>query len=421
MTPGLVQQLWLSFRVTDLAPGAYQGSLILEPDSGTPLRIPVRLRVWPFTMPSQATLWVGGWCYTNDKGARSSRRRTACRSSAHLQERMVNCPWASGSVLMQFKVESKNPPKITLNTKSFDQWRQLWPNSRCYMVFLAVGNSIAGVKAGTPEFDRLVRAWISAWVKHLASLGVPAQQLAILLQDEPHETSDIGPTLAWAKAIRAAEPGVLIWVDPTYRDPRKAPPELFQAVDVLCPNRPMWLEHESVFAPFYAAQKKAGRTLHFYSCSGPIQVLDPYFYVRLQAWHAWAVGAKATFFWSFSDASGASTWNPYQAPGGPYSAAFLDPTSVTPGKHMEAVRESAQDYEYFVMLSKAVERAKAARQSGPAVAEAEKLLSSAAAEVLAADTAKKISWFEPRDRAAADAARVKLLDALAKLEGKKSP
>ena len=75
------------------------------------------------------------------------------------------------------------------------------------------------------------------------------------------------------------------------RQPADAPSELFEAFDILCPNRPMWFREGPDFASFYRDQQSRGRTLQFYSCSGPARLLDPYSYYRLQAWHCWKIGA----------------------------------------------------------------------------------------------------------------------------------
>ena len=259
-------------------------------------------------------------------------------------------------------------------------------------------------------------AWISAWVRHLGTKGISPERLGLLIHDEPHEKSDIGPCLAWAKAIRAAEPKVLIWEDPIYDDPAKAPAALFEACDVLCPNRPMWLAHGKSFAQFYRDQQRKGRTLNFYSCSGPARLLDPYSYYRLQAWHCCQIGATASFFWAFGDNSRASSWNEYLAAAGPFTPLFLDATTVTAGKQMEAIREGVEDYEYFVLLRSAVEKAKAAGRSDAALARAESLLATAADEVLAAPGAEQASLARTKDRTKADAVRIRILEALSALQ-----
>jgi hypothetical protein len=421
--PGLVRQVWMTWHVTDVPAGDYAGSILAETPNQPPLEIPVRLKVWPFQFPSQPSLWLGGWCYTNSGGSRGVTAQNRAAFVEHLQQRFVNAPWATGSVLRSFEFDRADPQQIRLDTKPLDDWLALWPNAKRYMVFLAVADyggaiqsSLGGATLGSPDFDQRVGTWIKAWVAHLRSRGITPDQLALLIHDEPHEGSDIGPLLAWARAIRAAEPDVLIWEDPTYRNPAAAPAELFEACSILCPNRPMWLEGGEPFARFYRRQQAAGRMLQFYSCSGPARLLDPYAYYRLQAWQCWQEGATGSFFWAFGDNSGASSWNEYFATSGPYAPLFLDDATVTAGKQMEAIRESVEDYEYFVMLRAAVARAKSAGRTDAAVTEAETLLTDGARSVLAAEGVNKLRWDDPKDRTLADAVRVQILEAMTALQ-----
>jgi len=168
-------------------------------------------------------------------------------------------------VLLSYEFDEKDPVKIRLDTRTLDDWIDQWPDARAYLVFLSVAHysgtlksSLGGAEIGSPEFERRVGTWISAWVRHLRSKGISPDLLGLLIHDEPHEGSDIGPLLAWARAIRKAEPDVLVWEDPTYRDPSAAPAELFEVCDVLCPNRPMWLDRGEPFARFYGEQQARG-------------------------------------------------------------------------------------------------------------------------------------------------------------------
>lgn len=146
------------------------------------------------------------------------------------------------------------------------------------------------------------------------------------------------------------------------------------------------------------------------------RLLDPYAYYRLQAWQCWQEGATGSFFWAFGDNSGASSWNEYFATSGPYTPLFLDDTTVTAGKQMEAIRESVEDYEYFVMLRAAVARAKAAGRSDAAVTAAEALLADGARSVLSAEGVDKLRWDDPKDRTLADAVRIQILESLTALQ-----
>lgn len=413
--PGLVRQVWLTFHPTDLPAGDYQARVAILPFPGHGLSLPLHLRVWPMEFPKTPTLLVGGWSYTNGRGQYGITPENREPLLKHLQDHFVNCPWAGAAVMMQCKFASHDPKRVQLDTREFDDWIAQWPHAAQYRVFLSAGSSLGNAKMGTAEFDQRVGAWISAWVRHLAGKGIDPERLALLVHDEPSESTNTAPLAAWARAIRAAEPRVVIWEDPTYRDPRKLPPEVCAVSTVLCPNRPMWLAGGQPFEDFYRRQQAAGRVLEFYSCSGPARALDPYSYYRLQAWHCWQIGAVGSSFWAFGDNSGASSWNEYLVSIGPFTPLFLDERTVTAGKAMEAIRESVEDYETLMMLRKAVARAKSARPADAAVERAESLLATAAADVLAAAGAEKLLWKEPKDRGRADAVRVKLLEALESL------
>ena len=58
----------------------------------------------------------------------------------------------------------------------------------------------------------------------------------------------------------------------------------------------------------------------------------------------------------------------------PYTPIFLDEVSVTAGKHLEAAREGIQDYEYFVMLDRAIQEASAQGITGAELEYARQLL-----------------------------------------------
>jgi len=182
---------------------------------------------------------------------------------------------------------------------------------------------------------------------------------------------------------------------------------------VLCPNRVQMLSEGKHFEDFYRKQKSEGRRLELYSCSGPMHLLDPYSYVRLQAWTAWDMGAEATSFWAFGDTGGGNPWNPYAAPGVNYAPMFLASDSVTPGKHMEALRESVEDFEYFVMFKDAIAKTK---PNNPVLPKAKELLKTGARRVLDAENANKLNWSDDKNRWIAEEVRLEILETLVALQ-----
>lgn len=266
---------------------------------------------------------------------------------------------------------------------------------------------------GTPRFEAKVGSWLTAWVRHMEQQGLKAEQMVILLVDEPHTRSQDEILIAWAKAVRAANLGVTLFVDPTYSNPRKGDPAMFEAHDILCPHTPMMLEYKKPFRAFYQEQKEAGRTLFLYSCSGPAKLLDPITYHRVQAWIAFQIGAEGSFYWAFGCGGGiGNSWRAYAQPDSEYSPYFVGPTSVMEGKHSEAVRESVQDYEYLCMLRKQAEKVRAAGSDPEWLKRADYLLDRGVAQAVAVAVPTNMFWHVPKNRSAMDSVRIRILDAL---------
>ena len=157
-----------------------------------------------------------------------------------------------------------------INTSAFDNWVARWPDARQYCVFMNAGDSMLGTAMGTPRFNSMVKSWIDYWVKHAHNRGIKPDQLVLLLVDEPGENKQDEIILAWAKAVRAAQPAVVLFEDPVYEKPWEAMPEMMSSVDVLCPNRIQLLKGGKPFEDFYRRQKAAGRRL------GPLLMQRPH-------------------------------------------------------------------------------------------------------------------------------------------------
>ena len=413
---GMTRQVWLSVTPREVVGGTYTGVLRISWPGGQPMNVPLSLRVLDLDFPTRPALSVGGWDYTNASRVYGVTPENREALIAHLQERYVDSPWATSAVIPHGTFDGEGNHAREPDTGRFDAWVDLWQGSRRYCVFAAVRDSIAGTKIGEPLFDKKVAAWIRFWVTHAKTREIQPGQLYLLLVDEPHDNKQDETIVAWARAIEAVEPDVVIWEDPTYTDPTEATAELMEASDMLCPNRPMMLREGEAFEQFYREQRQAGTRLDLYSCSGPSRMLDPYSYHRLQAWSCFDLDAEGTFFWAFGDTGGGSSWNEYATNRRSFTPLFLGPASVTPGKHMEAIRESVQDFEYLIMLRKRVRESTEGGQAPPYLAEAKKLLDGAVARVLSAEGATELGWLDEKDRSVADAVRIEIGTMLERLK-----
>ena len=414
---GCTRQVWVSCQRPSGEAKAYEGGIRLASDDARFTKdLAVRVRIRNLDFPKQPSLHVGGWDYTHGKADYYRAPGNFAANQALMREMYVDSPWAGSAVFPKgaaFDAAGRLQNEEALDFALWDAWVTKWSGARNYCVFFSVGASFSGEKMGTPRFNAMVGSWLGAWVRHMEKQGLKARQLVILLVDEPHELSQDEVIVNWATAVRAANLGVVLFVDPTYTDPRKGDPAMFAAHDVLCPNTPMMVAQGKPFRDFYLRQKEAGKTLWLYSCSGPAKLLDPITYHRAQAWLAFQIGAEGSFYWAFGCGGGiGDSWRAYAQAYSEYSPYFVAPDSVMEGKHSEAIREGVQDYEYLRMLQNKVAKARAAGADAAWQKRAEGLLTEGVSEAVGTVASSNLFWKVTKDRSAMDTVRVRVLDAL---------
>lgn len=410
--PGLTRQVWLTFHPTDLKEGVYQGKIMLS-SSAAKLEAPLTLHVYPFVFPDQPTLHLGGWDYTDSDASYDITPENRDEVIGYLREHFVDTPWGRSSVLPFEKCGAND--LCQFDTTSFDLWMERWPNARQYCVFMSVGTELGSSKMGTPEFETKVKRWIAFWAKHIESRGLKPQQFALLLVDEPRTLEQDEIVFQWAKAIHAAGTGIKIWEDPLHEDPSRVNQEMFALCDVLSPERWMLISGPHKYGEYFLQRSKQNRELALYSCRALSHELDPYTYYRLQSWSCWEYGARSSYFWSFADAGGGSSWNQYGiSKVSNYVPFFIDSSTVTTGKHMEAIREGIEDYEYLVILRDSIAKAEKHNCPEDILREARELLVNSPIQVCRAQGMDSRLWSDNRekDRQLADTFRIKILESL---------
>jgi hypothetical protein len=393
------------FNPRDIQPGTYEGAVHVNDRA-----IPLRLHVYPMRFPERPALHFGGWDYTNVDAHYEVTVENKAALIQHLREHFVDSPWATSAAMPYGKHDATGAQIEPPDTANFDGWLKLWPGAGRYCVFASVGARFQDWAAGTPEFERAVEDWAKFWAGKMRENGLDPAQLMVLLVDEPREPEHDATIAAWARAMRASGAGIKVWEDPIHADAATASKEMFALCDVLCPNRPMFLNGDDAYRAGFL-NRPAGQALEFYSCSGPMRLLDPYAYCRLQGWDCWRYGAEASYFWAFADAAGGPSWNEYPQPRAAYTPLFIDAKGVTPGKHLEACREGIEDCEYLLMLRKAVD---SGAGSAEARAEGARLLDELPERVGTKKT--DFAWKPAGLPTAANAARVEILNAIEALQ-----
>lgn len=426
---GMTRQVWMTFHPVGVAAGVHEGEVVVASARG--VRFPLRLHLYPLDFPEQQTLHIGGWDYTDRiRHFPFITEQNRNLIVEHLRQRRVDSPWGLSLILPRGTHDEAGAMIAPPATDYFDAWIELWPDAAQYMVYAEAEptfkSSPMGTHSwpmGTPEFQTAVKDWATFWADHMVSKGLQPEQLALLLVDEPDEPYQDELILEWSKPIRKAATGVRIWEDVTHGVMSEADQEMIDLLDVLAPNYQAFSRGNKKYRDYFLAKRDQGIALEFYG--GSNRDSDPYV-DRLNSWSCWYFGAEGFYTWSLTDTGGASSWNEYLTLKDAYAPIFIDETSVTAGKHLEAMREGVQDYEYLVMLDRAIQAASSSGVTGPEVEHARNLLATLPLSVLKGGGHEPMPPYEGRhlwinakiDRTLADTGRIQVLAALTALAEK---
>jgi len=412
---GMTSQIWIMANPTNLTAGDNVGSiLVADSDSGLVGTVPITITTFDVEFPDSMFLHCGGWDYTDSTARKYVTPENKVQAIAVMREYGVNAPWARGDVQYpatgSMKTGSYNafgtmttPPDST----QFQEWVEAWPSVGGYYVYLNVAEPFAGLTFQSAAWEAAITQWINWWVAKLDEWDIGPESLYLYLIDEPKSIAEDNMVIAYGNAIKAAQPDVVIWQTSGWRPPTNGSADMYAISDELCPHLP-WFT--GTYASFYVDQGTAGKDLSFYSALNRARVYDPFTYYRLPAWYCWEYEGRGVHFWAFMDHGVASSWNEYSAGyNGGYTPLFVDAVSVTGSKHMAAIQEGLQDYEYLLLLQTEIDRFEPEDDREDIVA-ARTLMAETPDQVLSgARLSGAILWTNPKNRNAADNARADII------------
>ena len=404
-------QVWLMCYKPTAKAGKYSAAVNVVGTKNSSVKLDVEIVGIDF--PKNPRLSVGGWEYSGTYNAKNR-----LENIAFMREIGVNSTWNRTEVMPmnpKFDANGRLTNAAELDFSQFDAWIKEWPGAHFYCIAHFMSRSLFfGEKANTPRYENMVIDYYKALEGRMSYLNLKPEQLVYLYSDEPNTQEKDKVIVDFLTIIRKGKLRMQFFQDPTWPYPEKGIPEAFSLADILCPNTPMMTAYGQKFKDFYSKQREDGRTLWLYSCSGPAKQLDPLHYWRGQAWQCHQMKAWGSFFWAFGDTAGSGdSWNIYVKTGTEFSPYFVAlEGNPTDSKQGEAIRESIADFEYMKMLEEEIARVKAANPNHPALAEAEKVLAEAPAEVVAAITPGSFQWSAKKDYDLLDRNAVKLLKAL---------
>ena len=431
---GMTRQVWLTFNPRGIKRGSFSGSIVVQcGKNGSRFNLPLELRIFGLTFPKQPTLSLVMFEFSNNRFGDATDA-----AIADLRNHFVDSPWANNDALPTTDPSMFDKGGNLIRQpdfSTFDAWIKLVAPARYYPIFFNVksgrfNGQFAGKRVGTAEFRTALSQWAAAWAEHNRKLGLTPGQVGLLLLDEASNAEHGQEILQWAEPIKTGTSEIKIFEDPIHTAKwYDEAPEAFDICDILCPNMGTYEAGQPRSGEIYSSLLAKGKTLWFYQCSGPVRLMDPYYYNRLSSWYCFKYNATGNGFWSYSDTGWApSSWNMYRAASAGFSPVYISQNEVVTGKHWEAVREGIEDYEYLYMLRERIRQlqptadatgaaAEAQMAASGEVVKAQKVLSDVLQQVAPGDYSQKkaYQWGTEKDRSIADKARLDILESLEKL------
>lgn len=402
---GITQQIWITFDAGNATPGLHSGSITVRSSSGgSPITVPVALRVFATQFPTHPAVLVQGWDYLQDPGRNSITPGNIEAVGPFLRSQGVNVAWATSTVFQFGQYDSAGHLSAPPPTDILDHWLTRWPDATRYRVFVSVKNDIAGIPLADPRFPVAVKEWANYWAAALKKRGHTPQSFELHLVDEPRNDAQAQTEIAWGQAIKGSGSGLRIWVNPNWPDPSSTPRALLDVADVVCVNLRIADTAGDKYWRWAQQLAASGKGVEIYGTDGPVSSLDPYAYYRSSFWRAHSIGALGVGFWSFSDAGGGESSDEFAIQGTDYAPYYLDRDGVTRSKHMEALSEGARDYEYLRLLALVAAKSKTPDQQHQAAS----LMEQAIPAVLSSAGTPYGPWTTPRNRTVADAWRFRI-------------
>jgi len=419
--PGINKQLFLKFNSANTATGIYSG--YIEISVGTHIKkIKITVQVHSVSVPAVKTLAFGVWDYSDvciyDLNT-NNRHKAVSDMRAHL----VNVPCGHKDTYpypLSNTVDKSGNIIKPIDFSKFDAWIKLWPSAKHYMMMdhsVKRDTDFAGHARGTPEFDKAVSQWATAWASHNRSLGIKPGQIVLNLVDEPWTDTHFAIIRDWAQAIKKGTSDILIYANRI--NDTKSAGEARPFVDIINPGFVEGPEMSDItdYKEAITILKKMNtqKLFWFYSCSGPTRFFDPTGYFRAQPWMAFLCGAEGSFFWSYADGSGnGGSYNEYTAKDGSFTPVYIADNVINSSKHWEAAMEGVLDFEYLVLLNKML---RSIPKNIPLLKSAVKLRDELPGKVFQKywKSDLRTDWFKERDYNEIDEYRLELIKMLNEL------
>jgi hypothetical protein len=413
------QAIWILVYVPESAPaGEYQGSVTINTNRGR-ITVPLKLTVFDFSLPKSPTLrsgfGIGAWNikrYHHLQNAEQEKQVWDLYMRSFAEHRIAPYSfYAHAPIRVRFEGEGADK-KVIVDFSEFDKAAEYYLDRMGFNAFVLpiegmgggtfyerYAGEFGGFKAGTPEYERLWGDYVRQLETHLREKGW-LDKAYVYWFDEP-EPRDYEFVIEGMQRLKRHAPGIRRMLT------EQPEPPLYGHVDLWCGLTPEWTREKA------EERKKAGEEVWWYICTGPrapyigLFIEHPGVEMRLWGWQTWQYGIQGiliweTTWWTSPTAFPDKLQNPWEDPmsyvsgygvpqgtkqfWGNGDGRFLYPPRRDPnGQHPPAIeppsssvrwenlRDGVEDYEYFVILQKQIERLRG-KAPESLLKEAEKLL-----------------------------------------------
>lgn len=411
----LNQPFWIRVKPPKgTQPGVYRGSLVVEIKSAGAAAaervvVPFELDVFGFTMPDRMTVetafgFDANAAYRYHRAVREADKAAVCAKymQALADHHMSPYDPAPGKSV---KVSWKGMDNPLTAEPVFDwaEWdaameeafeKYHFTGFRLRVDGLGWGDcdgrsgpSFLGFKGGTPEYEALMAKYLAGLERHLREKGW-LDKGYVYWYDEP-EPRDYPFVMNGFNTLKRNAPGLrrMLTEEPV--------PALLGGPNTWCPLTP------NLHAEGEEAARRMGDVFWWYVCCGPkspyvTEFIDhPGVEMRLWLWQTWGEKVRGVLIWATNWWTSPSAYPDYANPQNPYEDAmswshapryargtkigwgngdgrFLYPPSAVYDAarkgvvldepvvsfRMELLRDGIEDYEYFAMLRRALDKAK---------------------------------------------------------------
>jgi hypothetical protein len=378
IAPDSNQPLWVDVLTPrDAAPGEYTGAITISAEGIRPLRVPIVLTVWNFTLsdtPSMRTHFGNGEVnplatppqITAGDGLDEAGQRALQTAYAELMAAHRICSPIPPFLMPKVNADGGIDPEST--DAALQQWIERFHITGFPVHFLRMegwgweGDPLGADRRRNTRYLRSMYTYLRAhhWDK----------MAYIYVADEPSSQEAYNDVRARSKFVREVAPGlkVLCTKGPQVQNPPWG--SLVGWVDIWAPLWPMYRDQA------VKKQQSAGEEIWSYTalCQGrpetPFWELDfPLLNYRIPMWISWRFDITGLLYWCTTNwASTLDVWTNPLTYGGQYN---MEGSLLYPGVdvgvqgfitsiRLKQIREGLEDYEYLTIL---------AQRRGRAVAE----------------------------------------------------